>query len=187
MCRPPRNWARPARRCSGGQPHAPADAARPALAGRAVDMWTMRSRAPARPVDNAARCPPPVPSPTCPQPSTTVAEPQKPGPATLARLTTDRLASRRRSQGAPGSYLDWKRLCAVTINGLLTPLERRATLDRIRLGDAGNVLVSPEQFRSRTFWTSPRPALAGQSSFSPDSGRPHCRHALLRWPRSLRR
>jgi ATP-dependent DNA helicase RecQ len=41
--------------------------------------------------------------------------------------------------------------CAVTINGLLTPLERRATLDKIRLGDAGIVLVSPEQFRSRTF------------------------------------
>ncbi|WP_430407310.1 RecQ family ATP-dependent DNA helicase [Hydrogenophaga sp.] len=41
--------------------------------------------------------------------------------------------------------------CAVTINGLLTPLERRAALDKIRLGDAGIVLVSPEQFRSRSF------------------------------------
>jgi ATP-dependent DNA helicase RecQ len=41
--------------------------------------------------------------------------------------------------------------CAVTLNGLLTPIERRAALDRIRLGDAGIVLVSPEQFRSRTF------------------------------------
>lgn len=41
--------------------------------------------------------------------------------------------------------------CVVTINGLLTPLERRAALDKIRLGDAGLVLVSPEQFRSRTF------------------------------------
>ncbi|MBE2244527.1 MAG: RecQ family ATP-dependent DNA helicase [Burkholderiaceae bacterium] len=40
---------------------------------------------------------------------------------------------------------------AVTINGLLTPIERRAALDKIRLGDAGIVLVSPEQFRSRTF------------------------------------
>ncbi len=28
----------------------------------------------------------------------------------LDRTTTDRLASRRRSQAAPGSYLDWKRL-----------------------------------------------------------------------------
>jgi ATP-dependent DNA helicase RecQ len=41
--------------------------------------------------------------------------------------------------------------CAVTINGLLTPLERRAALDKVRLGDAGIVLVSPEQFRSRSF------------------------------------
>jgi len=41
--------------------------------------------------------------------------------------------------------------CAVTINGWLTPLKRRAALDKIRLGDAGMVLVSPEQFRSRTF------------------------------------
>ncbi|MBL0391588.1 RecQ family ATP-dependent DNA helicase [Ramlibacter monticola] len=41
--------------------------------------------------------------------------------------------------------------CAVTINGLLTPIERRAALDKIRLGDAGIVLVSPEQFRSRAF------------------------------------
>lgn len=42
-------------------------------------------------------------------------------------------------------------MCAVTINGLLTPPERRAALDKIRLGDAGIVLVSPEQFRSRAF------------------------------------
>lgn len=41
--------------------------------------------------------------------------------------------------------------CAATVNGLLTPLERRDVLDRIRLGDLGIVLVSPEQFRSRTF------------------------------------
>ena len=53
---------------------------------------------------------PPVPSPTCPQPSTTINEYQKLGPKTLAKLTTDRLASRRRSQGTPDSYLDWRRL-----------------------------------------------------------------------------
>ena len=41
--------------------------------------------------------------------------------------------------------------CAATVNGMLTPLERRDVLDRIRLGDIGIVLVSPEQFRSRTF------------------------------------
>ena len=57
-----------------------------------------------------ARCPPPLPSPACPQPSTMVDEPQKPEPNTLARLATDRLAARRRSQGAPGAYLDRKRL-----------------------------------------------------------------------------
>jgi ATP-dependent DNA helicase RecQ len=41
--------------------------------------------------------------------------------------------------------------CAATVNGLLAPLERRDVLDRIRLGDIGIVLVSPEQFRSKTF------------------------------------
>ncbi|MFA7504202.1 MAG: RecQ family ATP-dependent DNA helicase [Burkholderiaceae bacterium] len=41
--------------------------------------------------------------------------------------------------------------CVVTINGLLTSPERNAALDRIRLGDAGIVLVSPEQFRNRRF------------------------------------
>lgn len=41
--------------------------------------------------------------------------------------------------------------CAVTLNGLLTPPERRAALDKIRLGDAGIVLVSPEQFRNHAF------------------------------------
>ncbi len=41
--------------------------------------------------------------------------------------------------------------CAVTINGLLTAPERTAALDKIRLGDAGIVLVSPEQFRNRRF------------------------------------
>ncbi|MCK9517035.1 MAG: RecQ family ATP-dependent DNA helicase [Ottowia sp.] len=41
--------------------------------------------------------------------------------------------------------------CVATVNGMLTPLERRDVLDRIRLGDVGIVLVSPEQFRSRTF------------------------------------
>lgn len=41
--------------------------------------------------------------------------------------------------------------CAVTINGLLTGPERTAALDKIRLGDAGIVLVSPEQFRNRRF------------------------------------
>lgn len=41
--------------------------------------------------------------------------------------------------------------CAVAINGLLTAPERTAALDKIRLGDAGIVLVSPEQFRNKRF------------------------------------
>lgn len=40
---------------------------------------------------------------------------------------------------------------AVTLNGVLTPPERRAALDKIRQGEAGIVLVSPEQFRNRAF------------------------------------
>ena len=39
----------------------------------------------------------------------------------------------------------------VAINGLLSIPERADALDRIRLGDAGLVLVSPEQLRSRSF------------------------------------
>ncbi|MDE2887594.1 MAG: RecQ family ATP-dependent DNA helicase [Gemmatimonadota bacterium] len=39
----------------------------------------------------------------------------------------------------------------VAINGLLSMPERADALDRVRLGDAGIVLVSPEQLRSRSF------------------------------------
>ncbi|HEX8610004.1 MAG TPA: RecQ family ATP-dependent DNA helicase [Telluria sp.] len=39
-------------------------------------------------------------------------------------------------------------VCAVAINGLLSIPERAAALDRVRLGDAGIVIVSPEQLRS---------------------------------------
>ena len=38
--------------------------------------------------------------------------------------------------------------CCVAINGLLSLPERAAALDRVRLGDAGVLLVSPEQLRS---------------------------------------
>ena len=37
----------------------------------------------------------------------------------------------------------------VTVNGLLSLPERKDALDRVRLGDAGILIVSPEQFRSR--------------------------------------
>ena len=38
----------------------------------------------------------------------------------------------------------------VAINGLLSVPERRDALDKVRMGDAGIVLVSPEQLRNRT-------------------------------------
>ena len=38
--------------------------------------------------------------------------------------------------------------CSTTINGMLSLPERAAALDRVRLGDAGIVLLSPEQLRS---------------------------------------
>ena len=40
--------------------------------------------------------------------------------------------------------------CCVTVNGLLSMPERGDVLDRIRLGDAGILLISPEQLRSRS-------------------------------------
>ncbi len=42
--------------------------------------------------------------------------------------------------------------CCVTVNGLLSMPERADALDRVRLGDAGILLISPEQLRSRTLW-----------------------------------
>ncbi|WP_434771519.1 RecQ family ATP-dependent DNA helicase [Pseudomonas entomophila] len=41
--------------------------------------------------------------------------------------------------------------CAAAFNGLLTMPERADVLDKIRLGDIGLLLVSPEQFRNRAF------------------------------------
>lgn len=41
--------------------------------------------------------------------------------------------------------------CCVTINGTLSMPERADALQRIRMGDAGIVIVSPEQLRNRTF------------------------------------
>ncbi|MDN5923397.1 MAG: RecQ family ATP-dependent DNA helicase [Xanthomonadales bacterium] len=40
---------------------------------------------------------------------------------------------------------------AAALNGLLSMPERRDVLDRLRLGDIGLVLVSPEQFRNQSF------------------------------------
>ncbi|HEY9191485.1 MAG TPA: RecQ family ATP-dependent DNA helicase, partial [Methyloversatilis sp.] len=41
--------------------------------------------------------------------------------------------------------------CAGYLNSLLNPLERSATLDKLRLGDLGLIFVAPEQFRSTAF------------------------------------
>ena len=41
--------------------------------------------------------------------------------------------------------------CSGYLNSMLTPLERRATLDKLRLGDLGLIFVAPEQFRSTAF------------------------------------
>ena len=38
--------------------------------------------------------------------------------------------------------------CAVTVNGLLSMPERQDALDRVRLGDAGILIIAPEQLRS---------------------------------------
>ena len=38
--------------------------------------------------------------------------------------------------------------CAVTVNGLLSLPERSEALDRVRLGDAGILIIAPEQLRS---------------------------------------
>jgi len=41
--------------------------------------------------------------------------------------------------------------CAGYLNSLLNPLERRAMLDKLRMGDLGLIFVAPEQFRSPAF------------------------------------
>ncbi len=46
--------------------------------------------------------------------------------------------------------------CAVTINGMMSMPERQDALDRVRMGDAGILIISPEQLRS----TSIRSVLA---------------------------
>ncbi|MDP2520120.1 RecQ family ATP-dependent DNA helicase [Shimia thalassica] len=40
--------------------------------------------------------------------------------------------------------------CSVTINGMMSMPERQEALDKVRLGDAGILIISPEQLRSTT-------------------------------------
>jgi ATP-dependent DNA helicase RecQ len=68
---------------------------------------------------------------------------------------------------------------AATLNGLLTMPERRDVLDKMRLGDAGIVLVSPEQFRNRAFVEAIRHRQIGAWVFDEA-------HCLSKWGNDFR-
>ena len=66
-----------------------------------------------------------------------------------------------------------------TLNGMLTMPERRDVLDKVRLGDIGILLVSPEQFRNRAFVDAIRSRQIGAWIFDEA-------HCLSKWGNDFR-